>query len=66
MTIIGDDEILATSMRNTCWAFAITTASDAGHFGAQSCLVECYVKARGAKNDVMRTSELLRRVGLHA
>lgn len=26
MTIIGDDEILATSMRNTCWAFAITTA----------------------------------------
>lgn len=26
MTIFGDDEILATSMRNTCWAFAITTA----------------------------------------
>ena len=26
MTIFGDDEIMATSMRNTCWAFAITTA----------------------------------------
>lgn len=43
-----------------------TMASDAGHIEARTCLVECYAKARGTKKDVLKASELLRNVGLHA